>query len=197
MSDLELIKADLRAAMNGVASKVIRESGMDYKLVYGIELPRLREIASAFTPDQHLAMKLWQEDVRECKMLAVMLFPLDEFDADIAEIWIESLQSGQAEIAQLLAMDLLCRTSYAAERSFQWIADERQMFQLCGFLTLTRLLMQGAILSPDAEAEFIDQAAATLPSDYLPLRKAVQNALLRFADTSEAAQEQVNMLFSL
>ena len=41
-------------------------------------------------------------------------------------------------------------------------------------------MMQGAVLSPDAAAEFQDQAEATIGTDYLPLRKAVQNALLRF-----------------
>jgi hypothetical protein len=65
------------------------------------------------------------------------------------------------------------------------MADERSVYQLCGFLTLTRLLMQGVQLSPDSEAEFLDQAAATLPTEDLPLRKAVTNALLRFGERSE------------
>lgn len=179
MSDIEQIKADLRAAMNGVASKAIRESGMGYRLVYGVELPRLREIASSYTPDYRLAQSLWQEDVRECKMLAIMLYPLDDFDSDIATLWIESLSPQQAELAQLMAMDLLCRLPDASVLSFQWMADDRDMFQLCGFLTLTRLLMQGAVLSPASEAEFLDQAATATSSSYLPLRKAAQNALLR------------------
>jgi len=41
--------------MNGIAAKSIRESGMGYRLVYGVELPRLREIAAAYTPDRRLA----------------------------------------------------------------------------------------------------------------------------------------------
>ena len=186
MSDIEQIKADLRAAMNGVASKAIHESGMGYRLVYGVELPRLREIASAFTSDRHLAQTLWQEDVRECKMLAIMLYPLEEFDSDIAGLWMESLRPQQAELAQLMSMDLLCRLSEASDLAFCWIADEREMFQLCGFLTLTRLLMRGAVFSPASEAEFLDQAASVLSTTYLPLRKAVQNALLRYEEISQA-----------
>ncbi len=182
---IQAIKADLRAAMNGVASKSIRESGMGYRLVYGVELPRLREMASAYAPDRRLAVELWQENIREFKMLAIMLFPLADFDRDMADLWVESLQPEQAELAQLLAMDILCRMADAPELAFQWIADERQIFQLCGFLTLTRLLMQGAVMSPDAEAEFLDQAAATLPTDYLPLRKAVQNAILRYEENTQ------------
>jgi hypothetical protein len=196
MNDILSIKSDLRSCMNGVASRAIKDSGMGYKLVYGVELPRLREIASAYTPDAHLAMQLWQENIRECKMLAILLFPAEEFDRDLAEIWLEELQPEQAEIAQLLATELLPRTSCAAELSFLWMADERMMYQLCGFLCLTRLIMQGAELSPDAEAEFLDQAESTLPSTFLPLRKAVQNALLHFAETSKEAQVKVEELLN-
>ena len=184
MSDLELIKADLRAAMNGVAAKSIRESGMGYRLVYGVELPRLREIAQGYTPNRRLAQDLWNEDVRECKMLAIMLYPPMDFDGDMAALWIESLYPQQAELAQLMSMDLLCHLSDASVLSFQWMADEREVFQLCGFLTLTRLMMQGAVLSPASEAEFLDQAATAKASSYLPLRKAAQNAVLRLCPDS-------------
>lgn len=193
---LALIKAELRSAMNGVASRAIRESGMAYKLCYGIELPRLRQIAAGFTPDRRLAQSLWQENVRECKMLAIMLYPVEDFDADMASLWIESFIPEQAELAGLLSMDLLARLPEASELAFHWMADERNMFQLCGFLVITRLLMQGAVLSPDAEAEFLDQATATLPSPFLPLRKAATNALLRFSETSPEADRAVRKILN-
>ena len=177
---ISLLKDELRAAMNGVASRAIRESGMGYRLVYGVELPRLRQIAADVAPDRRLAQSLWQEDIRECKLLAIMLYPLEEFGSDIAEMWVDDIRPEQAELAQVLSMDLLCHAPYASELAFRWMADERPVRQLCGFLTLTRLFMQGARLAPDAEAEFRDQAEATLPTTYLPLRRAVQNALLRY-----------------
>ena len=39
------IKGQFRLFMNGVASQSMREKGLDYKLNFGIELPRLKEIA--------------------------------------------------------------------------------------------------------------------------------------------------------
>ena len=35
------IKKELRLAMNGIASSYMRENGMNYKLNFGVELPRL------------------------------------------------------------------------------------------------------------------------------------------------------------
>lgn len=182
--------------MNGIASRAIRESGMGYTLCFGVELPRLREIAAGFTPDRRLAQDLWQENIRECKMLAIMLYPVQEFDADVADMWMESLVPEQAELAQLLSMDLLSHLPEASELAFHWMADDRTMYQLCGLLVITRLLMQGAILSPYAEAEFLDQAATALPSSFLPLRKAATNALLRFGETSQEAGRTVEKILS-
>ncbi|MCR4994632.1 MAG: DNA alkylation repair protein [Bacteroidales bacterium] len=196
------VKSLLRATMNGVASRSMRDSGIGYKLIFGTELPRLRQLAEEIRQtvavgadhQRRLANVLWQENIRECKLLAIMIFPLDQFDRERAGLWVESIEPEQAELSQLLAMDLLSKMPFAPELAFSWMADERQMFQLCGFLTLTRLLMQGVELSPQSEAEFLDQAAAAWSSSYLPLRRAVGNALMRFGERSDAARQVVEQI---
>ena len=42
------IKGQFRLFMNGVASQSMREKGLDYKLNFGIDLPRLKEIAARY-----------------------------------------------------------------------------------------------------------------------------------------------------
>jgi len=191
---IRAIKSDLRSAMNGVAAQSIRQSGMGYKLTFGVELPRLRAIAASYTPSSSLAQALWQENIRESKILAILLYPTEEFDASVADFWLESLPVQQAEIAQILCMERASSMPSAANQAFIWMADERPLFQLCGFLTITRLFMKNAVLSPDSEEEFLDQAAAAIGADFLPLRKAVVNAVLRFSDTSEEAQQKVEQM---
>ncbi|MCR5819458.1 MAG: DNA alkylation repair protein [Bacteroidaceae bacterium] len=177
---LSAIKADLRSAMNGVTAARIRESGMDYHLVFGVEYPRLQSIAAEFTPDRHLAQALWQENVRESRILATLLMPVEDFFPELADLWAESIKPSQAELAGYLVANLLCRTSYASDKAFVWMAADEPIPQLLGFLLITRLLRQGMQLSPDAEAEFLDQAEASLKSPFTPLQKAVQNALLAY-----------------
>ena len=41
------IKKELRASMNGILSARMREAGMPFKLIFGVELPRLQSIAAA------------------------------------------------------------------------------------------------------------------------------------------------------
>ena len=40
------IKGKLRLFMNGVLSQSLREKGLKYRLIFGVELPRLKEIAA-------------------------------------------------------------------------------------------------------------------------------------------------------
>ncbi|MBO7068624.1 MAG: DNA alkylation repair protein [Bacteroidaceae bacterium] len=174
-SDLLNIKKELRAAMNGILSAKMREAGAPYKLVFGVELPRLQNIASEFKPSRILAQQLWNENIRESKLLATMLMPPQEFLPEIADIWVDEIPT--AEVAQVLVMHLLCKEPWCAITSFEWIASSSPMRQLCGFLCIARLLQQGAQLNERSVSELKDQAQSLLPNADLSLRKAIIAAI--------------------
>ena len=71
------IKSKLRLYMNGMISQSMRDKGMDYKLNFGIEYPRIKEIAAEYEPNHELAQALWKENIRECKIMAGLLQPAD------------------------------------------------------------------------------------------------------------------------
>ena len=71
--DLQPIRKQLRLAMNGVIANSMRQKGMNYKLIFGVPWPEIKQIAASHTPDADLARALWQEDVREMKILATLL----------------------------------------------------------------------------------------------------------------------------
>ena len=171
------MKKALRSAMNGVLSAQMRQAGMPYRLVFGVELPRLREIAKEFPSDRALAQTLWNQPIRECKMLAAMLMPIEEMLPEVAEIWTDEMPT--AEIAQTTVMFLFSRTSWASAIAFQWIAGEHPMRQLCGYLILARLMVQGAEFNAPSILEIRDQAEATLPQADLHLQKAIHAVLDR------------------
>ena len=56
---LKDIKTQLRLSMNGVVSQSMREKGLDYKLNFGVELPRIKSIAATFEKNHDLAQALW------------------------------------------------------------------------------------------------------------------------------------------
>lgn len=173
------IKAKFRLFMNGVVAQSLRDKGLGYKLIFGIEYPRIKEIASEYQPDHDLAQALWKEDIRECKIMAGLLQPVDTFCPEIADIWIEGMR--YPEEAEYAVMNLFRRLPYASEAVFRWMADEREYFQLCGYLLMARLLMKGMKLNKRAEAEFFDQAFTAIEGGTPRVRRAASSALCKFA----------------
>lgn len=170
---INAIKKELRANMNGVASTYMRNNGLAYHVNWGIELPRLQQIANEFTPNLHLAQQLWTENVRESKILATMLCPKDEFDEQLADFWVEQITT--TEIAQIASANLFSRLSFSSEIAFRWIANESEMIQLCGYLILARLLQNGAELNQWSKDELEDQMNSVPQNAMLALRKVVFN----------------------
>ena len=90
-NELKEIRTQLRQAMNGVISTSMREKGIVYKLNFGVPLPEIKQIATTHKPDSELAAALWKEDIREFKILASFLQPVDEFSSQEAKQWVKEI----------------------------------------------------------------------------------------------------------
>lgn len=186
---LKDVKTQLRLSMNGAVSQSMREKGVVYKLNFGVELPRLKEIARRYQPNHDLAQALWKEQIRECKILATMLQPIETFYPEIADIWVEQIQ--HLEIAEVACMQLFQHLPYAPAKSLQWIADEREPFQVCGFLTIARLVSRQGDMSERAAGEFLDQAVAASYAESSWVRNAALLSIRKYMMYSEANAFQV------
>ena len=173
------IKGKLRLFMNGVISQSLREKGLKYRLIFGVELPRLKEIAAGYEPNHELAQALWKEDIRECKILAAYLQPVESFYPEIADIWVEQIHN--SELADYVCMALFRRLPYASQKAFQWIASGERMPMYIGFRLMTHLFATlGTEMNERSRDEFIDQAQAILQGDDLLLKQAAHAALERY-----------------
>ena len=127
-----------------------------------------------------LAIALFKESVRECKILATMLMPPDEILPEVVDIWQEQIPS--QEIAEQLAFNLYQHLPFAAEKAYQWIASDKEYDQLCGFHVLSRLFMNGQEPNERGINEYLDQALCALQGPYPSVRKAALQSLQRFAE---------------
>ena len=191
------IKQSFRQMMDGAVAQSMRDKGLNYHLNWGATLPRLKEKAeelkSTFN-DQcstfnvqcstfnvyDLAIALWKENVRECKILATMLMPPEEMLPEVCDIWMEQIPS--QEIAEQAAFNLWQHLPYAPEKAYQWIASDKEYEQLCGFHVLSRLFMNGQEPNERGINEFIDQALAALQGPFMSVRKAAMQSMIRFSE---------------
>ena len=180
------IKQSFRQMMDGATAQSMRQKGLDYHLNWGATIPRLREMANEISsevrgedgevrdynepqnipltphssPLNTLAIALWKENVRECKILATMLMPAEETPPEVVDIWME--QTPTLEIAEQAAFNLYQHLPYAADKAFEWLASSDDLPQICGYHVLSRLFMRGQEPNERGINEFLDQAQTAL-----------------------------------
>ena len=118
--------------------------------------------------------------MRECKILATMLMPADEILPEVVDIWME--QMPLQELAEQASFNLFQHLPYAPQKAYEWMASDKELYQLCGFLVLTRLFMNKQEPNERGINEYIDQLEAALQSPSLAVRKAAMQSVQRFAD---------------
>lgn len=185
------IKRALRGMMNGVVSASMREKGLTYKVNFGVELPRLQDWAKELPHTHELAQALWQEDIRECRLLAAMLQPVDQFPPELADLWVESIRF--TEEAECCVLYLFQHLPYASTKAYEWMASPRSVCQQCGFQLMARLFSRGARPEGRDADEFLDQAVSALRGDDARVAGAARRAIMKYMDLGpqeEAAAEK-------
>ena len=197
---IKQIKQSFRQMMDGAVAQSMRDKGVNYHLNWGATLPRLREMADEIGPDYDLAIALWKENVRECKILATMLMPADEILPEVVDIWMDQIPS--LEIAEQLSFNLWQHLPYAPEKAYQWLASEREYDQYCGFHVLTRLFMNGQEPNERGINEYVDQLLSALHGPYPSVRKSAMQSVVRFAELgllyerlAKSALKSINLEF--
>ena len=197
---IKQIKQSFRLMMDGAVAQSMRDKGVNYHLNWGATLPRLREMADEIGPDYDLAIALWKEDVRECKILATMLMPADKMLPEVVDIWMDQIPS--LEIAEQLSFNLWQHLPYAPEKAYQWLASEREYDQYCGFHVLTRLFMNGQEPNERGINEYVDQLLSALQGPYPSVRKSAMQSVVRFAELgllyerlAKSALKSINLEF--
>lgn len=180
---LKRIKQSFRLLMNGVASRSMREKGADYKINWGVSLPDLQQMASEYEKDYDLAIALWKEDIRECKILATMLMPADKMPPEVVDIWME--QTHTQEMAEMASFYLYQHLDYAPVLAYEWIASTDSLRQMAGYLVLTRLFARGQEPNERGINEFLDQVSTALTDEHAGVQHAAMNCVTRFVDLGE------------
>ena len=202
-SKVKEIKQSFRLMMDGSVAQSMRDKGLNYHLNWGATLPRLKAKAEELKSMDNvydLAIALWKENVRECKILATMLMPPEKMLPEVCDIWMEQIPS--QEIAEQAAFNLWQHLPYAPEKAYQWIASDQEYYQLCGFHVLSRLFMNGQEPNERGINEFIDQALSALQGPYMSVRKAAMQSIQHFAELglvyermAKSAMKSINLEF--
>ncbi len=114
------IKQSFFAFRNGIVADTLRRAGMPYKVIFGLNLPQLSQIARKVLDElkpgdrKTLAEILWNDrGVRESRLLACWIYDPLEMSIDEAELLMNDVQT--REEADILAFRLLRQLPFAQE----------------------------------------------------------------------------------
>ena len=193
-SKLMAIKQSFRLFMDGTTSRSMAQKGMGYKINWGVPFHELRKMAAPYVPNYELAIELWKENIRECKIMATLIMPPERMSPELADVWME--QPLQQEMAEMLAFNLLQHVDFAPALAYQWMAGDRMDRQICAYQLLARLFMKGSEPNERGLDEYLDQVSIALQSDNLGVRHAASASLQKLAMLGDSYEQRVDELLA-
>jgi hypothetical protein len=174
------IKQSFRLYMNGVTAESLRKKGLNYKICWGVSLQHLQEMAIQYGKNQWIAEELWKSEVRECKILAILTYPIENFTRQVADKWLMNIDN--QEMAEQLVFNILQHVSYSKELSYELLMKDNFIYQLCAFNLLCRLFMNSVKLKEDEIELYLKKSRSILLGENIILKHSVINSLVRFAN---------------
>lgn len=138
-NDMQMMKRRLFAMRNGVIADVLRRGGSPFRIIFGVNLPQLAEIAADFGQNSDLAERLWANSTtRESMLMAPMLYPGDSFGIELARRWAGEVPS--PEVADVLCHRLLRHRDYAWELAEELMQSEIDLVRYTGLRLMFNML---------------------------------------------------------
>ena len=131
------ISQKIRLSMNGIVSEQMTEKGIFYKKNYGVAIPRIKEIASEYSPNHDLAQRLWNMKIRETMIMASLLEPSANYSVQLANEWVQNFN--QIELVEQVCMNLFARLPFATSLCSKWVHSEDIWIQISGFILAARV----------------------------------------------------------
>ena len=153
------IKQQFFAYRNGMLADTLRKAGDPHKMIFGLNLPQIIQIAAEIGKDKALATALWIDEpgCRESRLLAPMLMPAQEFTRDEAIEWCKCVEC--VEVADVLCHRLLRQLSFAQQMAEALLGSTSPLEKYTGARLLLNLLIANKVQKTDAlkarlEAEY-------------------------------------------
>lgn len=126
----------VRKQMNGAVSESMATDGENYGLNYGVSIATLREIAATEQPDHDFAKYLYQQQVRELRLIACHLAEPAKVDIHDFPFWARGIRN--AELAEELAFALLSKIYDINSLMGIWTTESNELISYAALMAAAR-----------------------------------------------------------
>lgn len=189
--DVKKIKRSFRLFMNGVASSSMRDKGLEYKINWGIPVTRLRDMAAQYAPSVALAERLWESDVRECKILATLLMPAERFSEPMALSWLSACNN--QEMVEMLVFNLVQNMPGVETFVVSLLCSDEHNAPLAALHLVSRLVARQNVvfMTDEVVSSFAQLVIKALNGTDAVLKHAALNSVTRYVDRELKGADKV------
>jgi len=147
---------------------------------FGIGLTVLRKLAKQIGRDRSLAIKLWETDIYEARIIALLIDDPKQMTQEQAEMQVDSL--GQGHLAHVFSAcgATLAKTSFVVPLLLEWIKSQDTMRRSCGYGLLYEVSKSKTKSAPDDSffLDRIDTIDKTFQNEHIDVQGSMGAALL-------------------
>lgn len=123
---MQQIKRRFFAMRNGLIADTLRKAGSPFKIIFGLNIPQIAEIAKEFGKDKILADRLWQnKTTRESMLIAPMMMNPDAVTMEDGLMMVS--ESPSAEIIDSLCHKLLRHLPFSLDLAIALSESDNEM----------------------------------------------------------------------
>jgi 3-methyladenine DNA glycosylase AlkD len=116
---------------------IVTKFGGIIKNGYGITAPELRTLAKKIGKNHSLAIKLWNEDCHDAKLLATLIGDPAQIDENLMDKWIKNFYSW--DICDGCIQNLFAYTPFAYKKAIEWAQRKPEYEKRAGFAMMAKL----------------------------------------------------------
>ena len=171
----EEVLKKLKSLSDPEAVKGMARYGINPRNNLGVSIYKLRPIAKEIGKDHELALKLWESDIHDARLLAV-------FIEDPARVTEEQMDSWAADFDSWDVCDQACtslfdRSPFSWKKIFEWAEQEEEFVKRAAFSIIAGLAVHDKKASDEQFLEFTSLIKCHAIDERNYVKKAVNWAL--------------------
>lgn len=158
---------------------------------YGVGLTRLRKVAKRIGRDRELARALWQTDVYDARVIALLIDDPARITREQAEKQVEDLSGGMLAHVFASCDATLAKASFVVELADAWVRSDDPVRRGCGYGLLYETSKFSGRKAPSEEffLAHVELIAETIDSESEKVRLSMATALMGIGKRSVALND--------
>ncbi len=170
-------------AENRVVADMLQNSGLKYRTIFGANIVHLREIAQEFAPDHELALELWEKDIREMKILSLLIDNPKEITGEQMDYQVAEFNN--PELIEQACYATYPKVSFALEKAMTYCQQSGDYTKATGFTLAAKVAQLKQFENQEDFLPFLDLIPEIGFDAGIYLRRSIATALRLIARVSD------------